>query len=66
MNYKNNKLSKFLFKLMILTILFLSTIILIKNNEKFKDWTYKKPLFARLKLPKWKIFGFDEYRFMVR
>ncbi|CCY45574.1 peptidase M23B [Clostridium sp. CAG:1193] len=44
MNYKNNKLSKFLFKLMILTILFLSTIILIKNNEKFKDWTYKNLL----------------------
>ena len=32
----------------------------------YKDWTYKKPLFARLKLPKWKIFGFDVYRFMVR
>lgn len=30
------------------------------------DWVYKKKLFARLKLPKWKIFGFDTYKFMVR
>lgn len=31
-----------------------------------KEWTYKKRLFARLKLPKWEIFGFSVYKFMVR
>jgi len=30
------------------------------------NWAYKKPLFAKLRLPKWKIFGFDTYKFMVR
>lgn len=31
-----------------------------------KDWVYKKRLFARFKLPKWKIFGCDTYKFMIR
>lgn len=31
-----------------------------------KEWMYKKKLFTKLKLPKWGIFGFDTYKFMVR
>ena len=38
------------------------------KNFKFlgREWVYKRKLFSQLKLPKWKIFGLDTYKFMVR